>query len=539
MKRTICYISMTGITLAVVLSLLTTSSCFGQECPGGTCPTPPAQRSIGIYDGTTGRQLFNVPPPSQWNPPSSPSGPPALPTHGPDGKKLQGAYLYPFICEVITTHGRGSGVYVTAEGQASATVLTAAHVIKGHDRTKYVQLIFTRPNGTTLNTYATIGKVNENADIAILTAPGTMPGIHPIRLATAAPTAGTRVTMAGWAKRPRRAFLAHGATVKDHEGNWLRLTRTSSLGDSGGMVMDYQGRLVGIISSTSSLTPGVAGYTRAAAYGPIRWLLGLPPRWGYRQEQQQRQQMQRQQSPAPQQGYPAPQLPDTTNLVTRVEFEALRSKYEADRETAMQILREQGLLKEDVADAKQQVADAVQEAETTASENRSLIQKLMADVGDNTTGIIRIGDGKIAGVVPVEDFKALSSAFIAERAERIEEGDGLRERLAADKAALIATWTENKGEILDRAKSIALTVLDENEDAIVDKLEDKIPGIPWGLIATAIGIGASGGGLGIASLVNSFRSGNPLKMAAVIGPVVARAVASGLAKSNGDTTPIA
>jgi len=203
------------------------------------------------------------------------------------------------VADLSTATSGGSAVYVDLPGPLG-TVISAAHCFD----TRHGTVTCTFPDGQKVK--ATVKHLDYRRDIAILTIPRPQ-GINPVRMADVLPGKGEIATLIGHGGNPRRGFFAHAAYVQSGGGETIQVSSPSSQGDSGGCLLNARGQYLGVICRTSSLSGG-PGSTYCAWVGPVRHLLGFHPN-----QQQQYQQ----------QGYGgvAPVLPDTSNLVTRAEFE--------------------------------------------------------------------------------------------------------------------------------------------------------------------------------------------------------------------------
>jgi len=445
--------------LAVLVFWTAASIAAGQCGPGG-CPAP-----------------------GGWGVPQGPSFGPSAPSPAtPAPSQYFGSNdkaLYPFACRIEAAGRGGSGSYVETQHERHGIVLTAAHVIGSA-----TSAVCHFPNGESFEARP-IHK-DTQADIAAL-AIAKPRNVTPVRLADTPPKESERVTLIGYGGRPRKGFLARGGFLKQIGQRRATIAGASSHGDSGGGVLDARGRLVAVICATD---PSYASETYVALYGPIRGFLGMPPRYQY-QMQHGLPPYGTQRTPQQNPGggrYVPPQLPDTSDLVTRDE-------YERDKSQLMGVLREADLLSDDLAAVKDQVdqVDAkATEAAAEATESRSLIDRVKERLGGLEGNLVRI-DGKIAGVVDTEDFLQLAGQFKQTRAELIDENSTLKERIAADLAAAKKTIADNR----DAIKTEALGAAEE----VVKK---KVPGIPWGLIFTALGLATGGTGFGVAGIITAL-----------------------------------
>lgn len=210
------------IAVAFCLLILGVVAANGAECcpPGGDC-APPAWRAapIGV---------------------------------SPIAKTRPAVRGVSNICRVENHRGRymdgGSGVLVYSDTTAGyAQVVTVAH-------------IFTDGRGRVVVTFgsrqfaATISHVDPIWDFAVLRI-ACPSGIRPVRIVTTAPAVGAKLHAGGfprggpfrWIAGRCRGFVGVQAR---RERWWIQMTGIAQQGDSGGIVCDGSGSMVGLISST-------------------------------------------------------------------------------------------------------------------------------------------------------------------------------------------------------------------------------------------------------------------------------------------------
>lgn len=257
----------TLVWLAMLMILLLIARAADGQCRDGSC-------SIGGMSGPPGIQRM---------PASSRSRTPEPPSWAVNYQSDE----YPAVCRV----GGASGVLV-ARGEETALVLTAYHVVDHLGETCSVR--FPAVGETFPGTVE--GRDPDN-DIASIRLAGR-PSVHPVDLADRVPEAGG-ISLAGWGEnrfrcvgtkvgdtgRFRLAGMNQGHFNASSTGNALRVNHPSRGGDSGGAVLDVDGRLCGIISSTgASRTVCITG-ARGERCGPLRRLFDR-----FRERLQQRRQ---------------------------------------------------------------------------------------------------------------------------------------------------------------------------------------------------------------------------------------------------------
>lgn len=159
---------------------------------------------------------------------------------------------YPAVCRV----GGASGVLV-ARDEETALVLTAYHVVNHLGKCLTVRFPATEEAFP-----GTVDGRDRNNDLASIRLTGR-PSVYPMPLADRVPDSGS-ISLAGWgenrfrcvgtkvqeAGRFRLVDSRQGRFVASSGGNALRVSHPSRGGDSGGAVLDADGRLCGILSST-------------------------------------------------------------------------------------------------------------------------------------------------------------------------------------------------------------------------------------------------------------------------------------------------
>lgn len=196
-----------------------------------------------------------------------------------------GADISPSTCRVTEfsrgdcqTTAAGSGVLV-AKADGLGYVLTAKHVIEGEPDAKHL-VMFPRSEKFAYPVEL-IHAGNVDLALLVIAAPSDI-APRPIRWQPLA--AGERVWQSGFGNEreggPRESWsnvsplirhTAQGETVKYVSPSLLLLSKPARQGDSGGPVIDANGRCVGIISATDEST----GYHVTLA--DQAWLRGLLP----------------------------------------------------------------------------------------------------------------------------------------------------------------------------------------------------------------------------------------------------------------------
>ncbi len=360
------------IFIVVVVMAIASTAQAQRNCPSGNCPTPQGQ-------------LQAVPPGYQQAQPQA---------QRPDSySQYQGnrnAALYAVVCRVSVprydqpTHfNTGSAVLVRSRRAGCSYVLTAAHILRGGDIEK---VVVTFP-ATGKKYLARVVENDAKSDGAVLLI-ATPAGIAPAAVAKKRPRNKMRITMAGYGGKPRRGFIAHAGYLTGTSEDSYTVSSPSSQGDSGGPVVDANGDVIGIVSMTSASTTYVS-------YGPVRWLLGLPPRYGHNQR-------------SPPQNYGQPQAPppvlirpDVTPVdsITRAEVRAMiDAEVDTRRAELTAYLTELDETKAEVVSAR---AEAVN-GDTTLAEK-------IGNLHDRVDGVIAVVDA-----VP-DPIKAYVTGKISER----------------------------------------------------------------------------------------------------------------------------
>ena len=139
-----------------------------------------------------------------------------------------------------------SGVVINAE---TGVLLTAAHCVD-HPASAQISL-------TVNGRHADVARVNRLVDLAIVRF--TPKGEKAIILAEDVPAAGAEVAVAGYSFGFEKVAVQFGRVVQPHnqETKMLLLDAPTIPGDSGGPVIDEQGRLIGIVSRVYYSGPSV------------------------------------------------------------------------------------------------------------------------------------------------------------------------------------------------------------------------------------------------------------------------------------------
>jgi S1-C subfamily serine protease len=160
----------------------------------------------------------------------------------------------------------GSGVLLSADG----LVLTAKHVIDGADRVTILR------HGASEALPVTVLHAAGKHDIAFLRA--TTAGAPHLTLPPSPPplTMLQPISISGFPLDPREELPAAAAGVlsRVNRDGELELSIAVNPGNSGGPVIDAQGRLLGIISKGADPTKGAQGFALAEPIGRILELHG-------------------------------------------------------------------------------------------------------------------------------------------------------------------------------------------------------------------------------------------------------------------------
>jgi len=235
------------IALAAWWLLLMSTVCplLASDCANGMCPPiqrSPVQRSSGSTDISRWAQVCRV------------------------RVSLQDG-----------TSGVGSGVWCHAPGY-EAVVLSAAHVVRGHDGSPIVCYFPATGESLTGQVY----REDRDLDLVSIQLRGR-PRLKPIWIADTAPSLGDHITLAGMGGSPRKGFLAYAAratqwlasTGRATVANLLSVAVPSSQGDSGGPALNTQGQVVGIISASDHRMTVVVTGPRGGGLQALRDM--LPP----------------------------------------------------------------------------------------------------------------------------------------------------------------------------------------------------------------------------------------------------------------------
>lgn len=520
--RNLAHACFDGLVCAIVfvaLYLLASTAlaqCGPGGCGPGGCPAPGVpQFGPGGWGGQAGPVgpfggVPQQPQQPQYSP--QPQQSPA-PQSGGESSQWHGVEdpsLYQFMCRVQAPDGKaGSGAWVDYDG-VRTIVFTAAHVVEGNQSAKCVFA-----TGTINGRVAACDRGSDCAAIELESRPS---GGAPVRLADTYPGSGSKCTLIGFGGSPRKGFLARGGVLRGLSGEGkLMIAGGASHGDSGGAVLSSDGRFFAIISATDTdyKTSAYVAY-----YGPLRQLLGMPPRYDYQMQHGLPPHGKSAQQGGPGGGnYVPPVLPNTADLVTRAE-------YETDKARLMEVLRNADLLQNAVDQVEgkvqavegkvqavegraseaaaaagqvqqqlQSVAGHVQAVEGEAStaaaeaaESKSLLARIKERLDGVEGNVVKI-DGKIAGVVDTGDFLKLAGEFRDFRGELLNENSTIRDRLQAD---------------VEAAKQLVVSHKDEIKAEVLEEAKERLPGIPWGLISLAIGLGTGGAGLGLGGIVTAI-----------------------------------
>ncbi|CAN7482060.1 S1C family serine protease [Phenylobacterium sp. LjRoot225] len=160
---------------------------------------------------------------------------------------------------VVTEKGMGSGALISADGQ----IVTNLHVVQG---AKQVAVVFKPPMegaapGKADLRRATLLKVDEVADLALLKVDQIPAGVQPITLgdtgklqvgadvhAIGHPTGETWTYTRGVVSQIRRAYNWKAGDKVQHEATVIQTQTPINPGNSGGPLLDSQANLVGINS---------------------------------------------------------------------------------------------------------------------------------------------------------------------------------------------------------------------------------------------------------------------------------------------------
>lgn len=157
------------------------------------------------------------------------------------------------VAGVHASHG--SGVVVSADG----LVLTARHVVQGIDT---LAAVFP---GQRAAVPATVVYADPDHDIAFVRVQTTRPLAAVAPLPAAAPTlaSGQRVSITGYPLDPSERYpaAAAGDLARVNNDGRIQLSIAANPGNSGGPVVDAEGRLLGVVSQRGEPQAGVEGVT--------------------------------------------------------------------------------------------------------------------------------------------------------------------------------------------------------------------------------------------------------------------------------------
>lgn len=160
----------------------------------------------------------------------------------------------------VTSYGSGTLVGVS---QGHGLVITNWHVVR--DATGQVSVEF--PDG--FRSPATVLQTDETWDLAALLI--EVPKVPPVKIATATPRRGDRLTIAGFGSGEYRE--ATGLVVQfvspgeDEPFEMLEVNVAARSGDSGGPILDQRGRVAGVLFGSAD------GHTNGSHSGRVRWFL--------------------------------------------------------------------------------------------------------------------------------------------------------------------------------------------------------------------------------------------------------------------------
>lgn len=213
-----------------------------------------------LFDDPMFRRFFGIPednqPPQRNNPRQSPR-PPQRPQSGQDGAQNGRTPPQSRKREQVTPLGLGSGVIVSPDGY----ILTNNHVLEGADKIE----VSVGKNGKSYPARKVGGDVR--TDIAVLKIeakdlpPITFSNSDQLRagdivIAVGNPFGLTRsATMGVVSAVGRNTQMSQLADL----GNFIQTDAAINMGNSGGALVDYQGRLVGINTAIFSRTGGNQG----------------------------------------------------------------------------------------------------------------------------------------------------------------------------------------------------------------------------------------------------------------------------------------
>lgn len=222
------------LALYVVFVLFVLPSATAAQCPDGRCPTPVAPRL-----DTGGWQAV----PTQTRPAARPN--PAVVRVVCDTGNCRGVGCTG--CKSV-----GTGTIVDSRKVAAgrvAAVVTAAHLFR--DATQSAQY-YVVAKGKRYN--ATVRHLDKTWDVAVLAI--WDPGITPIALSEKTPVRGDTGRLIGFGQGSYRQVVGrltqYVAPRKNVPFEWAEYSAASRDGDSGGPVLNAEGQLVGVISSTNA-----------------------------------------------------------------------------------------------------------------------------------------------------------------------------------------------------------------------------------------------------------------------------------------------
>ena len=169
---------------------------------------------------------------------------------------------------VVTDESLGSGALITADGQ----IVTNLHVVKGATRiaVAFKPAVEGVSVGKADLRRATLLKVDEVADLALLKVEEVPPGVQPLPLgdsthlqvgadvnAIGHPVGETWTYTRGVVSQIRRAYGWKADGKVQHEATVIQTQTPINPGNSGGPLLDDQGAIVGINSFVDTETQGV------------------------------------------------------------------------------------------------------------------------------------------------------------------------------------------------------------------------------------------------------------------------------------------
>ena len=158
----------------------------------------------------------------------------------------------PAIVRVWMSDGSGGSGILIAKGGGQGLCLTNAHVVRDSNGTGRVQFPI---HGSFRCRVVSSDRRNDLAALLI----NEPSGVEPVEIRDSAPSRGEVLTAAGYGPGGMQFRASRGVYRQDHgPGEWFSIATGVRSGDSGGPILDAQGRLCGILWGSDHATSTMA-----------------------------------------------------------------------------------------------------------------------------------------------------------------------------------------------------------------------------------------------------------------------------------------